>query len=157
MRISPGLVTVVALLTGWMGTSLAQSSGAPDPTSSAASTGSGPTILTVAILAMIAAAAVVVARYVSRRRKRVADAVILQSQLFDALSREAQLRGLHITPRARVSGWRRSQVTIEVAGEVPTPELRGAVMQIASAETKRLQPDAIPEDHLFIVPPTPRG
>lgn len=157
MRISPGLVTVVALLTGWVGTSLAQSSGAPDPMSSAASTGSGRTILTVGILAMIAVAAVVVARYVSRRRKRVADAVILQSQLFDALSREAQLRGLHITPRARVSGWRRSQVTIEVAGEVPTPELRGAVMQIASAETKRLQPDAIPEDHLFIVPPTPRG
>jgi len=59
--------------------------------------------------------------------------VILQSQLSDALAREAQLRGLHITPRAHVSGWRRSPVTIEVAGEVPTPALRGTVMQIARA------------------------
>jgi hypothetical protein len=154
MRISPGLAAVVAFLTGWMGTSFAQSSGVPDPTSSRASSGSVQTILTLVIFAVIAVAAIAVARYVTGRRKRMEDAVILQSQLFDALSREAQLRGLHITPRARVSGWRRSRVTIEVVGEVPTPELRGTVMQIASAETKRLQPDAIPEDHLFIVPPT---
>src|SRR5262245_20208079 len=138
--------TVVAVLTGWARASFAQSSGAPDPTGSAGSSGPVPTILAVVIFAMIGVVAVVVARYATRRRKRMADAVILQSQLFDAFAREAQLRGLHITPRARVSGWRRSQVTVEVAGEVPTPELRGTVMQIASAETKRLQPDAIPED-----------
>jgi hypothetical protein len=76
------------------------------------------------------------------------EAPVPQSQLSDALGREAQLRGLHITLRARVSGWCRSQLTIEVAGEVPTPELRGAVMQIASSETKRLQPDVIPVDLL---------
>jgi hypothetical protein len=60
---------------------------------------------------------------------------------------------LLITPKARVSGWRRSQTTIEVAGEVPTPELREAVMRILGDEARRSQPDVITLDHLFIVPP----
>jgi hypothetical protein len=47
-------------------------------------------------------------------------------------------------------------VTIEVAGDVPTPELREAVMRIVGAEAWRLRPDVITLDHLFIVPPVRR-
>ena len=159
MRIASGLATTVALLMGSTVGSWAQGPGSvgsisPPP---AASGSSASTILTLGFLAVIVIAIVVVARYVVTRRKRIEEAVILQSQLSDALAREAQLRGLHITPRAHVSGWRRSQVTIEVAGEVPTPELRGTVMQIARAEARRLRPDVIPVDHLFIVPPVQRA
>ena len=115
------------------------------------------TILTLSFLVLIVIAIGVVSRYVVARRKRFEDAVILQSQLTDALAREARLSGLHITPRAHVSGWRQAHVAIEVAGEVPTPELRETVMQIARAEARRLRPDVVPEDHLFIVPSVRRA
>jgi hypothetical protein len=111
------------------------------------------TLLTLCFLAVIVGAAVVVASYVSRRRKRTDEAVILQSQLSDAIAREALFHGLHITPNARVSGWRSSQITIEVAGEVPTPDLRERVMRIVGAEAWKLRPDVQTVDHLFIVPP----
>ena len=111
------------------------------------------TVLTLAILAVIVIAIVVVAKYAAARRKRNEEAVILQSQLSDIVARESQLRGLIITPLARVYGWRRAQVTVEVAGEVPTPELRETVMRIVGAEARRLRPDVIAVDHLFIVPP----
>ncbi len=62
-----------------------------------------------------------------------------------------------ITPTARVPRWRASPVTIEVAGEVPTPELRETVMGIVRAEARKLRPDVITVDHLFIVPPMHRA
>jgi hypothetical protein len=111
------------------------------------------TLLTLGFLAVIVGAAVVVASYVSTRRKRTEEAVILQSQLSDAIAREALLHGLHVTPNARVAGWRSAQITIEVAGEVPTPELRERVMRIVGAEAWKLRPDVQTVDHLFIVPP----
>ena len=113
------------------------------------------TLLTLVFLAVIVGAAVVVASSVSRRRKRNDEAAILQSQLSDTIARESQFSGLHITPTARVSGWRSSQMTLEVAGEVPTPELRERVMRVVSAEAWKLRPDVQTVDHLFIVPPRP--
>jgi len=114
------------------------------------------TLLTLGVLVAIVIAVVVGARYVSMRRQRIDEAVILQSQLSDVVAREPQLHGLVIRPTARVSGWRQSKVTIEVAGEVPTPELRETVMRIVGAEAWRLRPDVITLDHLFIVPPVRR-
>jgi hypothetical protein len=142
MRIASGLATTVALLIGWTSSSWAQGPGVPPSA-----------MLTVGLVAVIVVAIVVLARYMAARRKRIDEAVILQSQLSDALAREPQLHGARITPRARVFGWRAPQITIEVAGEVPTPELRETVMRIASAEARRLRPDLITVDHLFIIPP----
>lgn len=122
----------------------------------AASGSSAGTLVGVGVLVLIVIAIIVGARYLAARRKRIDEAVILQSQLSDVVARESRLSGLVITPHARVSGWRRSQVTIEVAGEVPTPELRETVMRIVSAETRRLRPDVTTLDHLFIVPPVRR-
>src|SRR5215475_4876973 len=126
MRIASGLVTTVALLIGSTVHSWAQGSGAPSsptpsPTSSGGTVG---TVLTLVVLAVIVIGIVVVARRVSARRRRMEEAVILQSQLSDFVLRETQLRGLPITPRARVFGWRKPEVAVEVAGEVPTPDLR---------------------------------
>ena len=114
------------------------------------------TALGLALLVVIVFAVVVGVRYISGRRKRIEEAMILQSQLSDFVAREPQLQSLVITPRARVSGWRNSQVTVEVAGEVPTPELRETVMRIVGAEAWRLKPDVVTLDHLFIVPPVRR-
>lgn len=112
------------------------------------------TVLTLVIVAVIVIGIVVVGRRLSKRRRRIEEAIILQSQLSDFVLRETQLRGLSITPRARVVGWRKPEVTVAVAGEVPTPDLRETVMRVVSSEAKRLRPDVIAEDHLFIVPST---
>lgn len=155
MRIASGLATAVALLIGSTFGSWAQGPGATGSTPSAGGSTAG-TLLTVGVLAVIVIAVVVGARYVAARRKRIEEAVILQSQLSDFVAREEQLHGLLITPTARVSGWREPRVTIEVAGDVPTPELRETVMRIVRAEAWRRRPDVITVDHLFIVPPVRR-
>jgi hypothetical protein len=122
-------------------------------------------LLTLALLALVVVAISVVARFVSIRRKRTTDVLIFQSQLSDAVAREPLLQGLRINPRAHASGWRKEHVTVEVAGDVPTTELREKAMRIVRAEAWRLRPDVNTVDHLFIDPPrqrasdpvTPRG
>ena len=153
MRIAVRLATPGALLLGSTVDSWAQGPGSIGSTSPGVSGSFASTILTVGVLVVITVAIVVVARYSVTRRKRMEEAVILQSQLSDALAREVQLRGLQIIPTSHVSGWRQAHVTIAVAGEVPTPAIRETVMRIARAEVRRFRPDVIPEDHLFIVPP----
>ncbi len=155
MRIASGLATTIALLIGSTSRSWAQGPGATGSTPAAGGSTVG-TLLTLFVLAVLVIAIVVGARYVSARRKRIEEAVILQSQLSDAVAREPQLYGLVITPTARASGWKQSPVTIEVAGDVPTPELRETVMRIVGAEAQRLRPGVITLDHLFIVPPVRR-
>jgi len=155
MRIASGLAVNVALTISFVCAVWAQ---APDsiPSSSPRPLTPGgvvATVLTLGLLTIVIVAIIAVARFVSLRRQRTTEVLILQSQLSDAVAREAVLRGLRINPRARVSGWRKSQVTIEVAGEVPTPELREKAMRIVRAEAWRLQPDVNTVDHLFINPP----
>lgn len=113
--------------------------------------------LALIVLAAIVAASIVVARYAVARRQHRDKATVLQSQLSDAIARETVFRGLTIVPRARVSGWRRPLVTIEVAGEVPTPDLRETVMRFVQTETGRLRPDVFTADFLFIAPPIHRA
>lgn len=155
MRIAFSFAVNVALIVsfaraGW--TQAPDSTGSPGPQQLAPG-GVVATVLTLGLLAVVIVAIIAVARFVAARQKRTTEVLILQSQLSDAVAREAALRGLRINPRARVSGWRKLQVTVEVAGEVPTPELREKAMRIVQAEAWRLRPDVNTVDHLFIVPP----
>ena len=115
------------------------------------------TFLALGLLALVVVAIGVVARFVSIRRTRLTEVLILQSQLSDAVAREPLLQGLRINPRAHASGWSRAQVTVEVAGDVPTTELREKVMRIVRAEAWRLRPDVNTVDHLFVDPPRQRA
>jgi hypothetical protein len=155
MWIASGLATTIALLIGLTSGTWAQSPGSVSSTSPppAAPGSTAGSILTLGFLAVIVIAIIAVARYVATRRKRIDDAAILQSQISNALAREAQLQGLVIIPTARVSGWRGAQLTIEVTGQVPTPDLRETVMRIVSAEALRLRPGVITVDRLIIAPP----
>ena len=153
MWIASGLATTIALLIGLTSRSWAQSARSADATSSApAAPGStASTLLALGVVALIVIL-IVAARDVAARRRQIEHAVVLQSQLADRLAREAQLQELRITPKARVSGWRGAQVTIDVAGQVPTPDLRETVIQIVSTEAWRLRPGVIIVDHLWVNP-----
>jgi hypothetical protein len=154
MRTVSRLATTMALVIGSTPGALGQGPDAAGTTSPppAISGGSAGAILSVALLAVIVIGLITVAKYVLARRKRIEEAALLQSQLSDLLVRETQLHRLRLRPTARVAGWRGAQLTVEVAGEVPTPEVRETVMRIVSAEAWRFRPDVITVDHLFIVP-----
>lgn len=115
------------------------------------------TVLTLVFFAAVVTAIVMVARYMATRRKQLKEALVLQAHVSDILLRENRLRGLMITPKARVPVRHARPVTIEVAGEVPTPELRDTVLGLVRAEVSRGRSDVITEDHLFIVPPMRRA
>lgn len=87
------------------------------------------------------------------RRKRESEAVQLQAQISDALLREQLLFGVPIMATARAPLWRRSPATIEVAGQVPSPQVRETALRIVRAEAGRIRPDFQIEDRLAVVPP----
>jgi hypothetical protein len=158
MRIASGLAVTVALITTSSRIGWAQG---PDSSGSSGPRALAPgsvvaTILTLGLIAVAVLAVIVIARFVAMRRTRITEALILQSQLSDAVAREGLFQGVRISPRARVSGWGKSHVTIEVTGDVPSRELREKVMRSVEAEAWRLRPGVKTVDHLFIVPPKAR-
>jgi hypothetical protein len=86
------------------------------------------------------------------KRKRDAEAVHVQSQISDALMQDTSLFGLPITPTAHVPTWAGSPVTIELAGQVPTPALRDTVLRIVEQEVGRIRQDFRIEDRIGVVP-----
>jgi hypothetical protein len=157
-RIASGLAYSVALLTGSAVGAWAQDrSVSPTAPRPGAPGGAASTVLILVFLAAVLAAIVIVVRYVTTRRKRLEEALVLQARVSDVLLRVSQLRGLTITPTARVPIRRARPVTIEVAGEVPTPDLRETVLGLVRAEVSRGGSGVITEDHLFIAPPPHRA
>ena len=86
------------------------------------------------------------------KRKREGEAVIVQSQISDALLREPALFSLAITPTAHVPLWKGSPVTVEVAGQVPSDELREAALRTTEREASRLRSDIRIESRIGVVP-----
>jgi len=154
-RIASRLAVSVALLTGSVVGAWAQAPRSVSPTSP--SRGTLESVASLVFLGAVVTAIVIVARYAATRRKRLEEALVLQAHVSDVLLRESQLRGLIITPTARVPIRRARPVTIEVAGEVPTPELREIILRLVRAEVSRGRSDVITEDHLFIGPPMHRA
>src|SRR5262245_40395268 len=86
------------------------------------------------------------------KRKRETEAVIVQSQISDALLREPALFSLAITPTANVPLWKGSPVTVEVAGQVPSDDLRQAALRVVEREASRLRSDVQIESRIGVVP-----
>jgi hypothetical protein len=70
----------------------------------------------------------------------------------DALRREQLLLGVPIIATARAPLWRGSPATIEVAGQVPSPQARETALRIVRAEASRIRADVQIEDRLAVVP-----
>ena len=122
-----------------------------DATSAAAGSGAGAIAVFGVIVALLVVVGIGVKLY-DLRRKREAEAVHLQAQVSDALLREQSLFGLPITPTARVPTWKGTPAVIEVAGQVPSPEMRDSALRIIRSEAIRIRPDFEIEDRLAVVP-----
>jgi hypothetical protein len=128
---------------------------APTPplgTAPASGGGGSPVALILVIVAALVIVAIGVKLY-DLRRKRESEAVQLQAQISDALMREQLLLGIPIMATARTSLWRRSPPTIEVAGQVPSPQVRETALRIVRTEAGRVRSDFQIEDRIAVVPP----
>jgi hypothetical protein len=86
------------------------------------------------------------------KRKREDEAVRLQAEISDALLRERRLATLPVAPTVHFPIWARSSATIEMCGQVPTPELRRAVLHVAEQEASRIVTDFHVHDRIAIIP-----
>lgn len=86
------------------------------------------------------------------KRKREGEAVIVQSQISDALLREPALFSLAVIPTAHVPLWKGSPVTVEIAGQVPSEDLRDAALRAIEREASRLRSDVRIESRIGVVP-----
>lgn len=156
MRPREALQSFVALLSQLaLPATLAWAQAAPTPRrGGAADSGNGASsvAMVVFVLGVLVIVGVGVKLY-DLRRRRQSEAVWLQVQISDALMREQSLFGLPIITMARAPLWRGSPATIEVAGQVPSPQARETALRIVRAEAGRIRSDFQIEDRLAVVPP----
>ena len=88
----------------------------PVPSGAAAGDGSG-VLIALALMGLMLVIVGVGVKLWDMKRKREAEAVHLQSQLSDALLREADFFGLAITPTVHPSARKDAPVTIDVTGQ----------------------------------------
>jgi hypothetical protein len=108
-----------------------------------------------AVVAFIGALLVilgVIVKLLDLRRKRENEAVVVQAQISDAVLRDPALFSLPITPTAHVPLWKGSPVTVEVAGQVPSDELKETALRVVEREATHLRPDVRIEDRVGVVP-----
>ena len=65
---------------------------------------------------------------------------------------QCQLLKLPITPTAHVPLWKGTPVTVEVAGQVPSEDLREAAIRLVEREASQLGPEVHVESRIGIVP-----
>lgn len=145
------LLLAAAVLAGLAG---AQPTAPPPPPLSAepaGTTGSAVLAAAIIVIALLVLLGLTV-KGLDLRRQRESEAVQIQAQISDALLREQSFFGLPVTSIAHVPLWSGTPATIEVAGQVPTPETKEAVLRLIQREAARVRPDVHIEDRLAVVP-----
>lgn len=84
------------------------------------------------------------------KRKREAEAVHLQAQVSDALLRDPSVFGLPVTPTAHVPWWSGTPARLELVGRVPSPEIRGRVVELVEREAHQIRPDVVIAERLEV-------
>ena len=147
-RTVQSLVATLSLLVLCAAQAWAQVAATPSPGS-----GSGASLVGMVVVILVALVIVGVGvKLYDLRRLRESEAVQLQAQVSDALLREQLLLGAPIMATARAPLWRRSPPTIEIAGQVPSPQARETALRIVRAEASRIRADVQIEDRLAVVP-----
>jgi hypothetical protein len=86
------------------------------------------------------------------KRRREDDAASLQSRISDAVLLDSSLAAFPIVVSAWTPLWRRRAAVVEIAGTVPTPELRDTAIRLIERELSRIRPDTRTEDRVVIDP-----
>ena len=103
-------------------------------------------------IAVLVLVVVVVADAIDGRPKREDDAVRLQAQISDALLHDRTLASLPVAPTVHIPLWWRSPPRVEMGGQVPTAELREAVLHVAEQEASRILEVYHLHDRIVVVP-----
>jgi hypothetical protein len=133
------MVSGLAAMAAFVRDAAAQATPPPAPVPSAAPSGDNSGVLIA--LALMGALLVIVGIGVKiwdAKRKREAEAVHLQSQLSDALLREADFFGLAITPTVHAGLRKGAPMTIDVTGQAPSEMVRDAALRIIREEASRV-------------------
>ena len=141
MRFAPG-----AALLGWGAIAEAQTTTAP------AEGGSGGLVMAVVLVVALLVIVGVAVKIYDLKRKREAEAIHLQAQISDALLRQEDLFGLPITATANVPLWSGTPATVEITGQVPSPEAHERVLRVVREESSRIRADVEIEDRVAVVP-----
>ncbi len=130
----------------------AQGPGSPSPGAAAPAGGmSGGVIVVLVMLALIAVLGIAV-KASDLKRRRTDAAVALQGRIADALLADPTLGHVPIAATAHVPFWKRSPVTIEVSGPVPSPDLREAAMSLVIKEAFNSGLEFRVEDRISVDP-----
>ena len=151
------LVTSALALAAWPATAAWAQSVVGPPASGSASGGgtqSGAVTTAVVVASLVAVVVVigVLIKMLDLKRKRDSEAVVVQARISDAVLRDPRLFSLPITPTAHVPLWKGRPVTVEVAGQVPSDDLRDAAIGLIEHEASQLGPEVHVESRIEVVP-----
>jgi hypothetical protein len=152
------IILVVAGTAGLVGAQQAAPPATPPSTAPSSDPAGGSAMLAavIIIVALVALLGITV-KLLDLKRRRESEAVQLQAQISDALLREGALFGLPITPTAQVPLWSGTPAVLELRGQVPTPEMKEAVLALVRREAARVRPDVRVEDEVAVVPTMARA
>jgi hypothetical protein len=147
---------LLASVTSWMADSRAWAQTASNP-APPASEGAGTAIAAIVAVGGLLVVVGVGVKLLDLKHKRESESVLLQAQVSDALLRERSVARLRLTSTAHVPLWSGSPATLDVIGQVPTPELKDTVLRIVRDEVSRIRADVRIEDHLSVAPTMARA
>jgi len=151
-----GLVTSALTLVAWPATSvLAQGVVGPQASSSSSGAVQSGSVTTAVVVASLLAVLVVLGALIKMldlKRKRETEAVVVQARISDAVLRDPRLFSLPITPTAHVPLWKGTPVTVDVAGQVPSDDLRDAAVGLIEREAAQMGSEVRVESRIGVVP-----
>lgn len=151
------LMTAALSLVAWSAkTGWAQAVVGPQASSNASggATQSGAMTTAVVVTSVLGVLVVLGAlvKMMDLKRKRDGEAIVVQARISDAVLRDPRLFSLPITPTAHVPLWKGVPVTLEVAGRVPSEDLREAAIRLVEREASQLGPDVRIESKIGVEP-----
>src|SRR5215471_3779432 len=121
-------------------------------TSDATQSGAVTTAVVVASLLAVLVVLGALIKMLDLKRKRDSEAVVVQARISDAVLRDPRLFSLPITPTAHVPLWKGTPVTVDVAGQVPSDDLRDAAVGLIEREAAQMGSEVRVESRIGVVP-----
>ena len=146
-----GLVATLLSQNGWTQTGTAAPP-TPGPPGAGMPPDGGLTAVLVGFVVVALLLIVGAVMWFDRRRRRESEAVALQGRLSDALMRDPLLADLPVVVTVTLPTWSGTPATVDVRGDVPSPELRDQVVRFVAREATSLRTDCRIEDRLMVLP-----